>query len=169
MALPTHKQRARVAKRKHHSVAFSALAAAWAGLFWVGSLVSAAAQDTSLRGAVFQVIVHPSNSMTSLPREFLADAFFKRTTRWHDGQAIRPVDLAPGSSVRRVFSDSVLKRSVGAVRSYWQQRIFSGRDLPPPELDSDDAVLRYVAKSPGAIGYVSAAAKVANAKVVVLH
>jgi len=63
-----------------------------------------------------------------------------------DGETALPVDLRSDSSVRRKFSESVLKRSVAAIRSYWQQRIFSGREVPPPELDSDAAVLRYVAK-----------------------
>jgi hypothetical protein len=96
-------------------------------------------------------------------------AFFKRTTRWGDGQVIRPVDLRPDSPVRREFSNRVLKRSVMAVRSYWQQRIFSGRELPPPELESDAAVLRFVQGSPGAIGYVSATTKLSEVKLIPVH
>ena len=49
----------------------------------------------------------------------------------------------------------MLKRSVAAVRSYWQQRIFSGRDVPPPEVDTENQVIKYVAGDPGALGYVS--------------
>jgi hypothetical protein len=50
------------------------------------------------------------------------------------------------------------------VRSYWQQRIFSGRDVPPPELDSDDAVIGFVSKYAGAVGYVSGAAKLVGVR-----
>jgi hypothetical protein len=75
---------------------------------------------------------------------------------------MRAVDLRPGDPARRNFSEIVLKRSVGAVRSYWQQRIFSGRDVPPPELDSETSVVAYVAKFPGAIGYVSGGAKLSG-------
>jgi hypothetical protein len=96
-------------------------------------------------------------------------AFFKRATRWSDGQVIRPVDLRPDSPVRREFTNRVLKRSVMAVRSYWQQRIFSGRELPPPELESDAAVLRFVQSSPGAIGYVSATTKLSEVKLIPVH
>jgi hypothetical protein len=52
------------------------------------------------------------------------------------------------------------------VRAYWQQRIFSGRDVPPPELDSDQQVVDYVMKYPGAIGYVSGAADLKGARAV---
>jgi ABC-type phosphate transport system substrate-binding protein len=117
----------------------------------------------------FRVIVHPDNPSTALTREFLIDAFLKRTTRWNDGEAIRPVDQRVDSAVRRRFSDSVLQRSVAAVKSYWQQRIFSGRDLPPPELDSDDAVMSYVLKHRGAVGYVSGTAKLDRVKAVALQ
>lgn len=117
----------------------------------------------------FRVIVHQDNPTTALSREFLADAFLKRSTRWSDGETIRPVDQRADSVARRRFSDSVLQRSVAAVRNYWQQRIFSGRDLPPPELDSDDAVLAYVAKHRGAVGYVSGAAKLDKVKPVTVQ
>src|SRR3982750_1185614 len=85
----------------------------------------------------FVVIVHPQNAYTSLDRSYVTDAFLKKTTRWPNGDVIKPVDLAGDSAVREKFSNDVLKRSVAAVKSYWQQIIFSGRDVPPPELPSD--------------------------------
>jgi len=59
----------------------------------------------------------------------------------------------------------VLKRSVEAVKGYWQQRIFSGHDVPPPEFDSDDDVVKYVLKHEGAVGYVSGNANLNGSKV----
>ena len=74
------------------------------------------------------------------------------------------VDQRSTSNARQRFSDSVLRRSVAAVKNYWQQRIFSGRDLPPPELESDEAVVSYVVNHRGALGYVSGSAKLDKAK-----
>jgi ABC-type phosphate transport system substrate-binding protein len=113
----------------------------------------------------YRVITHPANVDTTVERKFLAQAFLKRTSTWSDGETIHPVDLPGASPTRRHFSEDVLERPVAAVRSYWQQLIFSGRGLPPPELDSDEAVLRYVSKHPGAVGYVSGTIDVRNAKV----
>lgn len=115
--------------------------------------------------AEFVVVTHPEHPSDSASRGFLADAFLKRTTRWPDGSPVTPVDLRFDSAARKAFSERVLQRSVAAVRSYWQQRIFSGRGVPPPELDSDEAVLRYVSSRPGAVGYVSGGAKLGNARV----
>lgn len=112
----------------------------------------------------FRVIVHPNNPLRALSRADVADAFLKKVTRWEDGETIRAVDLRADSGVRRHFTETVLQRSVGAVRSYWQQRIFSGRDVPPPELESDESVLAFVAKYPGAIGYVSGVAKLVGVR-----
>jgi hypothetical protein len=116
--------------------------------------------------ADFSIIVHPGNPVTDVSRSFLADVYLKRTTRWGDGELARPIDQRADSGVRRAFSESVLKRSVEAVKRYWQQRIFSGRELPPPELDGDDAVVTYVANHRGAIGYVSGNAKLEKTKLV---
>lgn len=117
----------------------------------------------------YRVIIHPDNASSDLGRDFVADVYLKRITRWPDGQTVFPVDQHPSSAVRQRFSESVLKRSVAAVKRYWQQRIFSGRELPPPELEGDQAVVGYVLKHRNAIGYVSGTAKLERAKPVSVH
>jgi ABC-type phosphate transport system substrate-binding protein len=76
------------------------------------------------------------------------------------------VDQGKASSVRAAFSKAVLGRPVSAVESYWQQQIFSGKDVPPAAKGSDDEVVTFVKANPGAIGYVSAGASTAGVKVV---
>ncbi len=117
----------------------------------------------------FLVVVNAKNPVGHVDRQFLADAFLKKVSHWSAGNTIRPADQLPRSAVRRAFSDSVLRRSVDAVRHYWQQRIFSGRDIPPPEFESDAAVLQFVTKHEGAVGYVSAPPSVEGVKVVTVR
>jgi len=119
--------------------------------------------------ARFHLIVHPDAAVAVLDRQLVADIFLKKTTRWPDDSPIAAVDLRFGSPVREEFSERVLRRSVSAVRSYWQQRIFTGRGVPPPELDSDEAVIRYVQGRRGAIGYVSEKVETGAVKRVVLR
>lgn len=138
------------------------------GLMWA-SLSAAAGGEVHSSTASFRVIVNPANPTTSVERRFLVDAFLKKTTRWPNDEPIRPVDLEPSSETRRRFSEEVLKRSVPAVKSYWQQMVFSGQNIPPPELDSDDQVVRFVMRNPGAVGYVSAAGNIEGAKVLSLR
>jgi hypothetical protein len=117
----------------------------------------------------FRIVVHPQNPVAAVERDFLADAFLKKTLRWPDGEAIEPVDQRLDAPARQQFSEHVLRRSVFAVRSYWQQRIFTGRGVPPPELESDEAVLGYVRSHRGAVGYVSERAATSTVRVITLR
>ena len=79
------------------------------------------------------------------------------------------MDLRFDSPVRSHFSNAILKRSVAAVRSYWQQRIFSGRGVPPPEVDTEAAAVRYVRQNRGGVGYVSSTADIREVKVLAVR
>jgi len=125
----------------------------------------AAAAEPSRSGYV--VIVHPGTGVARIDRKLLGEIFLRRATRWPDDSPIRPVDLAPDARARARFAEDVLSRSVASVRSYWQQRIFSGQGLPPPELQ-DDEVVAYVLSHPGAIGYVTPGTPLNGAKTVAL-
>ncbi len=134
-------------------------------VLWTGLALPASAEG----GGDFVVIVNEQNQTTSVSRDFLADAFLKKASRWDGGEIIHPVDRRADASVRKSFSNDVIKRTVAAVRSYWQQRIFSGGALPPPEFDSDEDVVRYVAKYSGGVGYVSPSAKLVGTRAIVVR
>lgn len=131
----------------------------------VGALFVATWSAQAVPPPSYRIICNPANSVTTVDRRLLQDAFLKRVTVWPTGEFIRPVDQVATSSARRSFSQEVLKRPVEAVRSYWQQRIFAGRELPPPEVRSDEEVIKFVLRERGAIGYVSGDAPLNGAKV----
>lgn len=121
---------------------------------------SAAAQPAS-RAATpaageFVVIVNAANPTVSVDRDDLSRMFFKRLVKWPNGVAVDPIDLSPVTQPRIAFTKSVHRKPVGAVRAFWQQQIFSGRSVPPPEKGSDADVIEYVRQNPGAVGYISA-------------
>ncbi len=118
-----------------------------------------AVSPTHAQSAAYRVVVHASNAASTLPRAELARLFLKKTSAWPDGRTAQPVDQGENAPARRLFSKAVLDRDVPAVRAYWQQQIFSGRGVPPPEKSSDADVLAYVRANPGAVGYVSAGAE----------
>lgn len=112
----------------------------------------------------FTVVVHPDNPAAEVTAAQLSRLFLKKTLRWDDGTAVQPVEPAtPG--LRERFARTVHQKSVNAVRSYWNQLIFSGRDEPPLEKAGDAEVLAYVRANRGAIGYVSPGAGTAGVKV----
>lgn len=126
-------------------------------------LLGAAADTTS---PAYKIIVNPENPVTTLDRAYLSEIFLRKVRYWSQSDAIKPADLSTDSLVRKKFTEDVLKRSVGSIKNYWQQRIFSGRDVPPPELMSDNEVIKFVLKNPGGIGYVSGSANLHKVKVV---
>jgi ABC-type phosphate transport system substrate-binding protein len=114
------------------------------------------------RGAdEFTVIVHPSVAGASARRPDLAAVFLRQATKWGNGVAAVPVDQSGASAVRRAFSDSVLGMPAAQVVQYWQKQMFAGNPLRPPAVKgSDEEVISFVAKTEGAVGYVSKAAAV---------
>src|SRR5690606_22302412 len=107
------------------------------------------------RPAAFVVVVNTQAPVFSLSREALSDIFLGKVTWWPNGGPMRPVDQSYDSETRTTFSDEIIGRSVRAVRTHWQQAIFSGQRPPPPVFDTDAEVLAYVRRTRGAIGYVS--------------
>ena len=133
---------------------------AWLIVLIVG-FASDAAQAEDLG---FVVIVNPDNPTSSIARNALSDIMLKKVTKWSDGQTAKPVDRDAGSFVRGRFSQMVHRKSVAAIKSYWQQQIFSGRAVPPVELRSDAEVVAHVQRTYGAVGYVASSASLGGTK-----
>jgi ABC-type phosphate transport system substrate-binding protein len=107
--------------------------------------------------AAFVVVVHAANPSAAMPRDQVARLFLRKLKRWPSGAPAEPVDLAPGAPARDQFTRRVLGKSVATVRAYWQQRIFSGAEVPPPEKAGEADALDFVRTHPGAVTYVSGA------------
>jgi ABC-type phosphate transport system substrate-binding protein len=120
-----------------------------AGLLLTGG---AASQEAP---ADFQVIVNSNNPVKKLKASTVSDMFLKKVTTWPQGGTVQPVDLPATNHTRISFSEAIHGRSVASIKSYWQQLIFSGRDVPPPEKADEDEVIEFVAANPNAIGYIS--------------
>lgn len=56
--------------------------------------------------------------------------------------------------VREAFTEQTLTVPRGGLQPYWNRMIMKGV-IPPPVMQTDEEVLEYVAKTQGAIGYVS--------------
>jgi ABC-type phosphate transport system substrate-binding protein len=133
-----------------------------------GMLVHSAPPESGYR-----VIVAASNPMTSVKRDDLARIFLKKLTRGKDGQELLPVDQSARAPVRAAFSEGVLVKEgldkISAVENYWRQQIYTGRGTPPAVKTSDDEVRKFVAATPGAIGYIGEKADLTGVKTVTVQ
>jgi ABC-type phosphate transport system substrate-binding protein len=105
--------------------------------------------DTSIA-----VIVHPSRQVT-LDADDVARIFLRKRRFWEDGSPIVPLNREASSAVRELFTRRVFGVSSAALSVYWNEQYVLGT-LPPTTLASNEAVKRYVASEPNAIGYIEA-------------
>ena len=117
-----------------------------------------------LWAADFIVIANPSVPAAKLTPDELSAIYLLRTNNWQDGTRIIPVNREAGSNARAVFSLRVLGQPQAALDAHWNRMNFKGI-TPPLILESDKAVLVFVQKVSGAIGYVSASTELKNVKV----
>jgi ABC-type phosphate transport system substrate-binding protein len=121
---------------------------------------SAAATDA------YKIVVHPDNPVAAVDRAFLREIYLRKATDWTGDGPIRPIDLARRFSVRERFAQEVLKKTPAQLKIYWNQQIFSGKGVPPPEADSTAAAVAYVLANPGAIAYLPVGADPGKAKLI---
>jgi ABC-type phosphate transport system substrate-binding protein len=106
------------------------------------------------------VIAHPSSAAASLSDSDARNLFTLETARL-GGDRVTPVVLENGVDgfyrwIGRDFSD---------LRKVWLRKKLSGEGNPPQTLASAAAVVAHVSSTPGAIGYVPAAAATGSVKV----
>lgn len=112
----------------------------------------------------FVVIANPSVPVTSISPDDLNDIYLLRTTAWDDGSRIVPINRESGSNLRNAFTSRILKQRQEALNNYWDKMHYKG--LTPPLIqESDQAILTFVQRVPGAIGYINAATEPRNVKV----
>ena len=129
---------------------------------WVGGLLLFGCH--SIWAADFVIIANLSVPVTSISKDDLADIYLLRTNVWDNGERIVPVNREASSNARSVFSARMLKQSQSSLTAYWDKMHYKGM-TPPLVQESDQAVLAFVQKVPGAIGYVSASTPLKNVKI----
>ena len=101
------------------------------------------------------VIGNPDLAMTSITAAQAADIFLGKMTKLPDGTQITVIEHKDGDAVKDEFYDKVVGKSPSQLKAYWAKLVFTGEGVPPKEYSGDKAVLERVARTPGAIGYVS--------------
>jgi hypothetical protein len=98
-------------------------------------------------------VIVSSEHARNLKKDDLSLLYKRKKLFWGDGVKAQPVNLPASHPLRRVFSQAVLGHTPEELEKYWNDLYFHGIS-PPYVLASEEAVLRFVADTPGAIGYV---------------
>jgi ABC-type phosphate transport system substrate-binding protein len=113
--------------------------------------------------AQIAVIVNPSVSAAAVDASELKDVFLGSKTTLADGSAVEPV-LGQAGTAHEAFLKDVVGKSDQALRTHFKSLVFTGKGSMPKSFGSDGDIVSYVAKTKGAIGYVSASSETAGVK-----
>ncbi len=83
----------------------------------------------------------------------LENVFLRKTLLNEAGISWIPLNLNPDDPIRQAFSQALFNRLPEALEPYWNEQYFQGI-TPPYVVASEEAVLRFVAGTRGAIGYI---------------
>lgn len=110
-----------------------------------------------------KVIANPSIAASAVSAAELKSVFLAMSTSLGDGSRVEPV-LEKSGATHEAFVRHYLEKTDSALQIYYRSLVFTGKASMPKMLGSDAQVVAYVARTRGAIGYVSAAASTAGVK-----
>ena len=109
-----------------------------------------------------KVIANSSVKADAISAADLRRVFLEERIALADGSHVEPV-LEKGGPVHAAFLE-YLGVSEDDLQTYYRTLVFTGKGSMPKELGSDAEVIAYVARTRGAIGYVSSVASLVGVK-----
>jgi ABC-type phosphate transport system substrate-binding protein len=113
------------------------------------------------------IIANPGVKATEVSNADLRDVFTGVANEIKGGGHVTPVLLKQGA-ISDDFLNKYIGRSDSAFRTGWRSVLFSGQGVMPRTLDSEAAVVEYVARTAGAIGYIGKGAQHEGVKILVV-
>ena len=105
-------------------------------------------------GADVAVIAHRAVPIDILDRQRLLDVYTGDIRLWTDETAVVVLDLGPRGESRHTFY-KFLGKSPSRMKSIWMKNLLAGESKPPESMSTEDELLRKVAATPGAVGFVT--------------
>ena len=99
------------------------------------------------------VIASAHTPVPAIDSDLLRSIYLKKIFVDSGGRPYIPVNLSPIDNLRRTFLLYIIHMDKPQFQNYWNRQYFQGIS-PPYVLGSQTAVAEFVAKTPGAIGYV---------------
>jgi ABC-type phosphate transport system substrate-binding protein len=130
----------------------------WIAIFSICTAVHAGAAEVN-------VITNNNTNISSISSDDLKDIFLLTKKSFADGTHAEPV-LSKGGAAHEAFLKHYLGKSDDSLVTYYRNVVFTGKGLTPRSFRSDAEVSAYVAKTKGAIGYVSSETKMSGVKAI---
>ncbi len=111
-------------------------------------------QTKDVQAETLYIVAHKHSFITSKDTQNIADFYLIKRTISSSGNKVIPINLPSGDPLRGHFSQAIFNRSPRALGEYWDRMSFRGIK-PPVVQNTEQAVLLFVSRIPGAIGYIS--------------
>jgi ABC-type phosphate transport system substrate-binding protein len=115
------------------------------------------------RAGNVKVIANPSVKADSISADELKSVFLEEKSSLSDGSHVEPV-LEKGGPAHEAFLKEYLDKNDSALQTFYRSLVFTGKGSMPKAVGSDADVVAFVAKTKGAIGYVSEGAAAEGTK-----
>jgi ABC-type phosphate transport system substrate-binding protein len=110
-----------------------------------------------------KIVANADVSASEISRDELNRIFLMTKTSLQGTRHVEPVLENAGPAHKR-FLTEYIGRTDAALMTYYRSLVFTGKASFPKSFSSDSKLIEYVAKTKGAIGYVSANANTAGVK-----
>ncbi len=117
----------------------------------------------SVRADSVKVISNNSIQANQISVRELKSVYLREKSSLNDGTHVEPV-LERNGAAHEIFLKLYLKQNSDDLQRYYQSLVFSGKGSMPKAVGTDADVVAYVARTKGAIGYVSAEANTPGVK-----
>ncbi len=121
----------------------------------IGHLLIICTALISAHSNAADVIVNPGVSQSTISQNTLRAIFGMRLLQWPNGEPITVFVLPPKNPVHTNFIKERLGVFPHQLERSWDLLVFSGTGQPPISVKSEKEMLKRIAETPGAIGYLS--------------
>jgi ABC-type phosphate transport system substrate-binding protein len=101
-----------------------------------------------------KTVVNPDVQQHSVTQQQLRAIVGMRVRNWSDGSLIHVFVLPDRNPIHIVYSKQVLGMFPHQLRKAWDRQVYSGTGQAPTKVNSVEEMLRKIAETPGAIGYL---------------
>jgi len=128
--------------------------------------LAAALMPCSSAWADLYIIANKDLSAAQLDKDDIAAIYLLKKKHWENGDDIMPINLPAQADARTRFTAEIFDSTPDKLGSYWDKMLFKG-ETPPVTQNSEQAVILFVERIKGAIGYVET--KPQSPQIKILH
>jgi ABC-type phosphate transport system substrate-binding protein len=107
-------------------------------------------------GGEVVIVANPGISVSSLSEQDVKQIFLGKI-KSVGGESVKIIVQKDGD-VHRKFLDDYVSRTPSQYKRYYKKLVFTGKGRAPIKVADDQAMLAYISRTTGAIGYVNAGA-----------